>query len=165
MNSNILFATEATCISNGQYEGVALILTLDALIIANTDEDMPQRILSLSELSGVDYVTDPTLLTLKLTLPNLEDKSISQDECVVEMDATSRARVADYVRNTVLMQLPDDMSEQEEMSVSPDFSVTNESFEKEQTLSFYVNPQNRNYFLNLLTLAKQQKQNYNFPVF
>lgn len=86
----------------------------------------------------------------------------------MEMDPACRARVADYVRNTVgLMQMSEDASpDHSEMSISPLLSPTRstEGTGHEQLLSFYVNPQNRNYFLSMLGLAKQQCEDYCFPV-
>lgn len=160
---NILFVTDATIISNNsQYEAAALFLTADALVIVNTDEDVVSRVISLSELNALNNGSDPTLLCLKLSPP------VAKDECTVEMDPACRARVADYVRNTVgLMQMPDDVSpDHSEMSISPLLTPTGttEGAGHEQLLSFYVNPQNRNYFLSMLDLAKQQREDYCFPV-
>lgn len=165
-NNNILFVTEATIISNNsQYEAAALILTADALVIVNTDEDVVSRVITLSELNALNNGSDPTLLCLKLSPPVV---NVVKDECVIEMDPACRARVADYVRNTVgLMQMPEDVSpDHSEMSISPLLSPTRttEGVAHEQLLSFYVNPQNRNYFLSMLQLAKQQREDYCFPV-
>lgn len=168
--SNIIYITDATSIScSGQYEAVTLILTLDALIIINSDLDKIQRVLSIIELSGLDSVTDPTLLSLKLALPKPEAKIA--DEIVIEMDPVSRARVADYVRTTAnLVQIPaEDLNAESDrsMSISPDLDEgSEEDVQREQTtLTFYVNPQNRNIFLCLLAQARKQTQSYNFPVF
>ncbi|XP_017781523.1 PREDICTED: vacuolar protein sorting-associated protein 13B [Nicrophorus vespilloides] len=166
-DGHILFVTEATAITNiSQYDAVALILTTESLVIIDVDEDMTQRVLSLSELSGVNN-NDPTLLCLKLDPPKVSLKT--EDDEIVEMDPVSRARVADYVRSTVgLMQLPDSQSpEHSEMSISPDSSPSgspNGGNVEETLLTFYVNPQSRNYFLCVLTLAKQQWQEFNFPI-
>lgn len=164
--SNILFVTEATAISNvNQYDSVNLILTLDTLIIVNTDEDNTERILILSEVNGTGCTSDPTLLTLRLILPKPEPK-IEGD--IVEMDPVSRARVADYVRNTTgFVHIPDDLETDRSMSISPDLidESQQEAGLSEQVISFYMNAQNRSYFLCLMSLAKKQTQNYNFPVF
>lgn len=168
MKSDILFVTEATHISHLNYEAIALILTSEALIIVNTDEDTSHRIISLSELTAVENSLDPTLLSLKLTMPTLQAPK-SSDECAIEMDPDCRARVADYVRNTVgLMMLSSDLSpEQSEMSISPLETPTpsvDGTASEHTVLSFYVSPQNRNYFLNLFSLAKQLSEEYTFPV-
>lgn len=165
--SNILFVTDATVISNAcQYEAVALILTADALIIVNTDEDIISRVITLSELNTLNNSSDPTLLCLKLCPPIVHP--VVKDECMVEMDPACRARVADYVRNTVgLLQMPDDVSpDHSEMSISPLLTPTGttEGTGHEQLLSFYLNPQNRNYFLSMFGLAKQQSEDYCFSV-
>lgn len=153
--------------SMAQYEAVALILTTDALIIVNTDEDVPHRLISLSELSSTDN-NDPTLLALKLSPPMFASLKNNEEDCTVEMDPACRARVADYVRNTVgLLQLPSDFSpEHSEMSISPLLtpSTSIDGNSHEQALTFYVNPQNKNYFLSMLLLAKQQLQDYSFPI-
>ncbi|KAJ8927593.1 hypothetical protein NQ314_019920 [Rhamnusium bicolor] len=166
-HSQLLYVTEATSITNNyQYESIALILTIDALIIINTDEDETQRIISLSELS-VTPSNDPTMVVFKLSPPLVQVKS--EDETSIEMDPACRARVADYVRSTVgLLNLPESLlsPEHSEISISPLSSpglVSNVSQEC-TILSFYVNPQSRNYFLCLFSLAKQHRHNYNFPV-
>lgn len=171
-STTILFATEATAITNfGNYESVALVLTSQALLVINTDEDMTQKILKLTELSGVDNANDPTLLTLKLTAPKTQAPKVrNDDEGAIELDPASRARIADYVRNTIgLMNFTEDnqSSEHSEISISPDQSAdeSTEEYQKEQTtLTFYVKPQSRNYFLCLLSLLKQDYETYSFPV-
>lgn len=170
--SVILFATEATSITNlGNYEAVTLILTTEALLIVNADEDVTQKILKLNELNGIDSASDPTLLTLKLSLPKLQvPKLKNDDECVVELDPDSRARIADYVKNTVGLinfSSENQSSEHSEISISPDLSADESNDENQRvqtTLTFYVNPQSRNYFLCLLSLLKQEYETYSFPV-
>ncbi|KAI4462018.1 vacuolar protein sorting-associated protein 13b [Holotrichia oblita] len=170
-STTILFATEATAITNfGNYEAVALVLTSTALLVINTDEDMTQKILKLTELSGVDNSSDPTLLTLKLTsLKPQTTKVRDDDEGAVELDPASRARIADYVKNTVGLMIASEnqSSEHSEISISPDQSAdeSNDEYQREQTtLTFYVSPHNRNYFLCLLSLLKQDYETYSFPV-
>lgn len=73
--SNILLVADATCLSSfGNYEPVSLILTLDAFIIVNMDEDMTQRILCLNEVVACENACDPTLMIIKLVLPKPEPK-------------------------------------------------------------------------------------------
>ncbi|CAH0555543.1 unnamed protein product [Brassicogethes aeneus] len=166
-NRNIIYVTEATSINNTQYEAIALILTTEALMIINTDEDRTDKVLSLAELSIVQS-NDPTLLVLKLTPPPVVVKQ--EDENVVEMDPVSRARVADYVKNTVgILNMPDGISQdRSDISISPLSSpraMSTTSMADVSTIySFYVNPQNRNYFLCLLSLTQQRQPNYHFPV-
>ncbi|XP_074031826.1 vacuolar protein sorting 13B isoform X2 [Leptinotarsa decemlineata] len=165
--SQILYVAEATNISStSQYESIALILTVDALIIVNLDEDETQRVISLSDLT-VCPNNDPTLLVFKLTPPLVQAKS--EDECAAEMDPVSRARVADYVKSTKgLLNLPESENgaEHSEIDISPLSSpgATENASEESTVLTYYVNLQCRNYFLCLLALAKQQRLNYNFPV-
>lgn len=170
-STNVLFATDATAITNfGNYEAVALVLTPGALLVINTDEDMTQKMLKLTELCGVDSPNDPTQLTMKLTLPTPQvAKATTDDEGPIELDAASRARIADYVKNTVGLMIGSEnqSSEHSEISISPDQSVdeSNEEHQGEQaTLTFYVNPESRNYFLCLLSLLKQDYETYSFPV-
>ncbi|XP_008197902.1 intermembrane lipid transfer protein VPS13B isoform X1 [Tribolium castaneum] len=144
---NVLFATEATMFNDSEFKGIGLVLAPDALIIVNLDDDNVKRIISLGQIQVVASDNDPTYLSFRIM------KQKCEEECVVEMDPASRARVADYVRSTAsLLQLP----EVNQHSVIMD--DTNEQ------INCYVNPQNRNYFVCLLTLAKQMNSNYNFPV-
>lgn len=166
---NLLYVTEATHISNfSQYEAVALILTSDALIIINTDEDVSQRVISLSELKRADNGNDPTLLSLKVCAIAAPQVKINNEEFQAEMDPACRARVEDYVKSTAgLLLLTEDLSpEQSEMSISP-LLTPSQSIDgngNEQLLTFYVNPLSRNYFLSMFLLAKQQVGSYCFPV-
>lgn len=160
----MLYITEATSITNySKYNAITLILTIDALIIINTDEDCTERIISISELTILEN-KDPTVLEFKLTPSLVHVKS--EDETAIEMDPASRARVADYVRSTVgILNLPVLQSDHSDISISPLSSPDIPDVSPELTvLTFYVNPQSRNYFLRLLALAKQHRHNYNFPV-
>lgn len=93
-----------------------------------------------------------------------------QDDIVVEMDPVSRARVADFVRNTTgLMQIPEEINRtcDRSMSISPDILEENSqdtTLNENSSLHFYMNTQERNYMLCLISLCKKQTQNYNFPV-
>lgn len=166
--NQFLFVTEATSVSTDyEFEAVTLILTIDALNIISNEEDNPQIVISLSEVN-VSQGSDPTILTFKLSPPPVKAK-ISEVDGIIEMDPISRARVADYVKNTLgHLNLPDSAPSEAHsgISISPlstpdlDESVTRKS----TVLTFFVNPQSRNYFLSLLALAKYQHQNYNFPV-
>ncbi|XP_072392830.1 intermembrane lipid transfer protein VPS13B [Diabrotica undecimpunctata] len=165
--SHLLYVTEATSISNAQYEAIALILTLESLIVVNLETDSTQRVINLSDLT-VCPSNDPTLLIFKLNPPL---KTPTMEEESVEMDPVSRARVAEYVKNTVgVLHLPEvsDLPDQSNFDVSP-LSSPGPSSEvdvsvESTVLTYYVNLQSRNYFLCLLNLAKQQRQNYNFTI-
>ncbi|KAF5296670.1 hypothetical protein FQR65_LT10210 [Abscondita terminalis] len=167
-DKTLLFVTDATFISSDrQYEAVTLILTTTHLVIINAENDVCQRRIPLSEIQPVENTTDPTLLNLKLII-SFNNTSKVQDDCLVEMDPACRARVADYVKSTVgLLHLPENESSgASEMEVSPCPSPTSaiDVTREESFLSFYVNPQNRDYFLTILILAKHQMQNYSFSI-
>lgn len=169
MSSNqFLFVADATSITNDyKFDPVTLILTLEALIVISNEEDCPQRVITLSEVN-INQGSDPALLTFKLSPPPAKTKA-SETDGVIEMDPVSRARVADYVKNTAgHLHLPATVPSEAHsgLSISPlstpdlDENATQES----TVLTFFVNPQSRNYFLCLFALAKHQHQNYNFPV-
>lgn len=166
--NQFLLVTEATSISDDyEFEAVTLVLTIDALIIINNEDDTPQRVISISDVN-VSHGNDPTILTFKLSPSQIKLKPADADG-VIEMDPVSRARVADYVKNTVgHLNLPDTANSDAHsgISVSPlSTPDLDENVKRESTiLTFFVNPQSRNYFLCLLTLAKHQHQNYNFSV-
>lgn len=70
-----------------------------------------------------------------------------------------RARVEEYVRtsSTGLASLPtdsDDQSDNSEPIIPP----------ADDTITFYVSPDSRNYFLSLLNVAKRQSQGKGFQV-
>ncbi|PSN31470.1 hypothetical protein C0J52_23169 [Blattella germanica] len=86
--NTLLHVTEATCITTaGTYKAVALVLTTQALFLIDTEEDVTRRVLALSELSGMDHPSDPTLLSFRL-------------QAVMETDAVSHSRIVDFVRRS-----------------------------------------------------------------
>nr|CAD7196002.1 unnamed protein product [Timema douglasi] len=151
----LLHVTEATCISpSGIYEPVALVLTTQALFLINTEEDTTQRVLSLSELSGLDHPTDPTLLCFQFQMPTMP----------MEMDPTSHARVVEFVRRSSgMVNFGNDSNSDAESSHSGS-PLLNDVMSFDTPLTFYVNPQLRNYFLSVLALAKRQSQGRGFAV-
>lgn len=163
--NDFLYVVEATSISGTyQYQALALILTVEALIIINMDEDITYKVISLSELNVIQN-NDPTMLAFKLNPPLPKIKN--EEEGAIEMDPVSRARVADYVKSTVgLLNLPDNSPEHSDISISPLSTPGAEEKTSQETtiLTYYINPQSKKYFLCLLALAKQQHLNYNFPV-
>lgn len=165
--SSVVFITEATWLTGeNEYRAVALILTTEYLIIANTDEDVTQRIISLPELNVNQVTPDPTLLSFRV-VPVLPPVLRNTEEEVVEMDPACRARVVDYVRSTVgLVHLRDDVSPApSEMGATVSrCGSPGGSSRLDAVLNFYVSPQNRNYFLAVMGLAQQQRQNCSFPV-
>lgn len=163
--SNLFAATEATLITlSSEYIAVALVLTNEALVIFNTDEDSAQRVVHLNEIIGVDTTSDPTLIAF-----NLKPPAKTMDD-PLEMDPACRERVANYVRNSAsLMHLPsrDSSPSQSDIDISPIASFPNspvKSSSDSPKLCFYVNPQFRNYFYNMLALAKQQSQDNTFRI-
>lgn len=148
---NVLLAIDATICTDSELKGIALILTTDALIIVNLDDDSVKRIISLGQIQVVVNDHDPTCLSFKIM------KQKCEEECIIEMDSASRARVADYVRSTAsLLQLPGEINQHSVISSHLD--------DINEEIICYVNPQNRNYFVCLLALAKQMNNNYSFPV-
>lgn len=169
-SSKFLHMTDATSVSSTfQYAPVTLIITNKNLIVVNADEDVIQNCFILSEVEPMKINSDPTLLNLVL-VPTETVVLKVEDDVIVEMDPASRARVADYVKNTVgLMQVAGGSKGPSEMSISPLSSPGGENegnAESRKTLSFYVNPQDRNYFLCLLAMAKHEDKNVynNYPV-
>nr|CAI5821777.1 unnamed protein product [Callosobruchus analis] len=176
----MVFALEATSVVDGAVQdAVALILTPDALIIVNLDRDDSLTVLGLADLHVVPHSDDPTVLKLKhvnVAKPpppppsptqqqqQHEQPAKTEDDFAMEMDPVSRARVADYVKSTVsLLNLQDGS----EISMSPLSSpglVAIPADEDTTSFIYYVSPQNRNYFVYLIKLAKLQLHNYNFPV-
>ena len=153
----LLHVTDATYITPaGTYKAITLILTTQALFLIDTEEDLTKRVLSLTELSGIDQPSDPTLLSFHLQAP-------------VETEAALNARVVDFVRHTSGMvaeignYTAGNQSEPEESS-SLGSPVNSEQDKNTDPLQFYVNPQSRNYFLSVLALAKRQSQGQGFSV-
>lgn len=164
--SRVVFITEATWItSEDEYRAVALILTTEYLIIANTDEDVTERIISIPEINIKQTSSDPTLLSFRV-VPVSPPVLRNAEEEVAEMDAACRARIVDYVRSTVgLMHLRDDVSpESSEMGAVSRCGSPGGSSRLDAVLNFYVSPRNKNYFIAVLGLAQQQRQNCSFPV-
>ncbi|KAL3269016.1 hypothetical protein HHI36_008100 [Cryptolaemus montrouzieri] len=169
-NCKYIHVADATSIaSDAQYTSVALIITNKNLVIINLDDDVIQDTISLSELEAVKGNGDPNLLSLEL-VPRQTTVLKVVDELNIEMDPTSRARVADYVKNTLgLLQVTNHSREPSEMSISPLSSPggrNDENAESKTVFTFYVNPQDRNYFLCLLSIAKHEHLNSynNYPV-
>ncbi|XP_044753199.1 vacuolar protein sorting-associated protein 13B isoform X2 [Coccinella septempunctata] len=169
-SSKFLHMTDATSVStNFQYASVALIITNKNLIIVNADEDVVQNSIILSEVEPLKSNSDPTLLSLEL-VPTKPIVLKVEDDVIVEMDPASRARVADYVKNTVgMLQVAGGSKGPSEMSISPLSSPgggNDSEAESKKVLSFYVNPQDRNYFLCLLAMAKHENLDMcnNYPV-
>lgn len=167
-NSHLLFVTEAISVSQTAIQApVALILDLDTIVVVNLDTDEVEKVLPLSEISLV-HNSDPTVLSLKY-LPKTTKKLLekSEDELAVNMDPEMRARVADYVKSTVgLLNPRDDVSVHSGISISPLSSPGSLDEEETEgvTLHFYTSSDSLKYFVCLLNLAAQQRDNYHFSV-
>jgi len=151
----LLHVTEATYVSpSGSYEAVALVLTTRALFLVDIEEDMTRRVLSLAELSAVEHPSDPTLLCFRF-------------QATVEMEAASHSRVVDFVRHSsgMVADIAHDSEQSEvESSLSDSPILSEPPGSSDAPLMFYVNPQSRNYFLSVLTLAKRQNEGRGFAV-
>ncbi|CAG9862164.1 unnamed protein product [Phyllotreta striolata] len=170
-SNDLLYVCEGTSISNAsQYETVALILTTDVLIVFSLEQDAVQKVLNLSELA-VCPSNDPTLLVFKIIASDSPKVNKEPDEESIDMDPDSRARVEDYVKKTTNFMLSPkkyEYSDEVAISVSPLSSVSSQcgenTEEKSTLLTYYVNLQNRNYFLCLLELALKRRHYYSFEI-
>jgi hypothetical protein len=85
----------------------------------------------------------------------------------VELEATSHARVVDFVRRSsgMVADVARDSAQSEvESSLSGSPVVPEAPDSTDTLLMFYVNPQSRNYFLSVLALAKRQSEGRGFAV-
>ena len=168
IETNILFATEAILVNNHEQEAVTLILTLDSVIIVNTESDFIQKVFELDELTGAKDSNGTTVLTLKLNMQKQDPVKVKiEDECVVELDAASKARIADYVKATTGLANFSKNHSLDNMDINISDTSGEESHvddDEKPNLMFYINLQSRNYFLCLLNLVKMQRQGYNFPI-
>lgn len=166
----MLFVTEATSITHASiFAAVALILTVDSIVVVNLDNEDIIRVISLGEISIV-LNNDPTILSLKRIPPKKVQKDFEkvEDELAINMDPEMRARVADYVRSTVgLLNPPEDMSVHSGISISPLSSPDIETDDKQSetsVMNFYISSQKMKYFVCLVNLATQQRSGNHFPV-
>lgn len=149
----LLHVTEARSMT-ASGSSVALVLTTWALFLVDTEQDKTTRVISLAELSGLDHPSTPTLLCLRF-------------QPALEMEATSHARVVDFVRHSsgMVADTAHDDAQSEAESTLSDSPVLAESQGSTDTpLLFYVNQQSRNYFLSILALAKRQSEGRGFSV-
>jgi vacuolar protein sorting-associated protein 13B len=149
----LLHVTEATSVS-ASGSSIALVLTTWALFLVDTEQDITTRVISLAELSGVEYPSVPTLLCLRF-------------QPAVEMEATSHARVVDFVRHSLGMVADtarDGAQSEAESSLSGSPVLSEPQGLTDTPLMFHVNQQSRNYFLSILALAKRQSEGRGFSV-
>jgi len=150
----LLHVTEAIS-TNASSSSVALVLTTWALFVVDIEQDITTRVISLAELSSVEYPSSPTLLCFRF-LP------------AVELEAASHARVVDFVRNSsgmVADTAHDDAQSEVESSLSGSSVLSEPQGSTDDIpLEFNVNQQSRNYFLSILALAKRQSEGRGFSV-
>ncbi|XP_012268331.2 intermembrane lipid transfer protein VPS13B isoform X1 [Athalia rosae] len=157
---NILHIINADhVIHQGSNQAVSLILTRQVLLVVNIAEDSTEKIFTLNELTSIDHPSDTTMLCLHCPPTVTQLATPSSPREYREMDQEMRARVAEYVRTSTsgLASLPTDSDAQSDNSepVMPP---------ADNTITFYVSPDSRNYFLSLLNVAKRQSQGKGFQV-
>lgn len=190
-HDNILHIINADhVIHQGSNQAVSLVLTRKALLVVNIAEDTTEKVFTLNELTSVDHPSDTTMICLHcpptVTQPATpsspreyrevystyiiidmianfgligDSNEIIFDGFFVQMDQEMRARVEEYVRtsSTGLASLPTDSDAQSDSS-EPAMPLA------DNTITFYVAPDSRNYFLSLLNTAKRQSQGKGFKV-
>lgn len=140
---------------DGAMEAVTLLLTVHALFLINVEQDNVQKVLSLSELTSIEKSDDPTLISLCFQHPVAS----------LETDASSRARVVNFVRQGGgLVTSASDCSPSDSGSSNSCGFVKVEPRTFQTVLTFIVNPQQRDYLISLLTVIKRQCQGRGFPV-
>lgn len=169
LSGHILYITEATSITqDSMFTAVALILTIENLVVINLENDEIDRIMPLEEVISVPN-SDPTILTLKHVPPKIVQKEKLEDELAINMDPEMRARVADYVRSTaglLRVESEDVPSVHSGISVSPLSSpdIVDVSQGESVTLNYLVTTQKIKYFVCVLNLAGQQRSKGHFQV-
>ncbi|XP_047111784.1 vacuolar protein sorting-associated protein 13B [Schistocerca piceifrons] len=151
-----LYVVEAVQRSeNADMEAVTLLLTVHALFLINVEQDNVQKVLSLSELTTIEKSDDPTLISLCFQHPVAS----------IETDTSSRARVVNFVRQSGgLVTSASDCSPSDSGSSNSCGFVKVEPRTFQTVLTFFVNPQQRDYLIALLTIIKRQCQGRGFPV-
>ncbi|XP_015594814.1 vacuolar protein sorting-associated protein 13B isoform X2 [Cephus cinctus] len=159
-NDSILHVASADrVIHQGSNQAVMLVLTRQALLLVDVVEDSVEKIFPLSELTSLDHPSESTMLCLyyppAVTQPV---RPVSPTEHH-EMDQEMRARVEEFVRtsSTGLGSLPTNSDAQSDTSeiAAP---------QPDDTLTFYVSADLRNYLLSLINIAKRQNQTSGFIV-
>ncbi|XP_043466399.1 vacuolar protein sorting-associated protein 13B [Leptopilina heterotoma] len=146
-------------VHQGSNRAVILVLTRQALLLVNVDEDSVEKIFSLKELIGADHPSDSTMLRLFCPSPVTHPaRNISPMEHT-EMNQEMRARVAEFLRTSStgiasLSTNSDAQSDTHETILPP----------PESSLTFYVSPDSRNYLLTVFNVAKKQSQGSGFNV-
>lgn len=146
-------------IHQGSNQAVTLVLTRQVLLVVNIAEDSTEKVFTLNELTSVDHPSDTTMLRLHCPPAITQPEAPSSPREYREMDQEMRARVEEFVRTstTGLASLPTDSDAQSDNSESVMPPADN-------TITFYVTPDSRNYFLSFLNAAKRQSQGKGFKV-
>ncbi|XP_063236346.1 intermembrane lipid transfer protein VPS13B [Bacillus rossius redtenbacheri] len=147
----LLHVADATLRTPAGHRPVALVLTTQALFVVDVEEDVCQRVLSLSELAVAERSPDPTLLCFRFRMPAMP----------MDMDPASHARVVDYVRHSAAAACPDDSPSEAGTSQS-DGSCEQGQFDA--PLTFLVAPLWRDHFVSVLELAKRHSEGRGFAV-
>ncbi|XP_046469502.1 intermembrane lipid transfer protein VPS13B isoform X2 [Neodiprion pinetum] len=159
-HDNILHTINADhVIHQGSNQAVTLVLTRNALLVVNVAEDTTEKVFTLNELTSMDHPSDTTMLCLHCPPTVTQSAAPSSPREYREMDQEMRARVEEFVRtsSTGLASLPTDSDAQSDSS-EPIIPVA------DNTITFYVSPESRNYFLSLLNVTKRQSQGKGFQV-
>ncbi|XP_066257341.1 intermembrane lipid transfer protein VPS13B isoform X1 [Euwallacea similis] len=167
-SSQVLFVTEVTSVSkNSLFIPVALVLTVDSIVVINLQTEDVLQIVPVSEVI-LGHNNDPTVLSLKHTPVKVVPKEKVEDELAINMDPEMRARVADYVRSTVALLSPqeDVVSVHSGVSNSPLASPILESEQQDETvvMNYFIAQHKIKYFSCLLNFARQQRDDKHFPV-
>ncbi|KAJ8868198.1 hypothetical protein PR048_032007 [Dryococelus australis] len=139
---------------SGGYKPVALVLTTQALFVVDSEEDVTQRVLSLSELCVAERCPDPTLLSFQFKMPAMP----------MDMDPASHARVVDYVRHSTSLMHGGNDDIHSEAGTSQSEGSSCEQGHLDTPLTFLISPLWRNYFVCVLELAKRHSQGRGFAV-
>lgn len=147
------------------FEGtpMLLIVSLETLVLIDVTEDVIKRAISVSEISDV-FTDGLTEIRIALVQP-VKPPPQNAEAFEIEMDPVSRARVADYVKNSAglvqLSPLGSTSNSDDESVVAPQRPLISLA---QPSLVFHVNSPIRNYLCDILELVRQQNKNNTFRV-
>ncbi|XP_043268199.1 vacuolar protein sorting-associated protein 13B isoform X2 [Venturia canescens] len=155
----ILHVTDAKLpICEGVERRIMLILTRQTLVVANIDESSAEKIYLLKEVTNAEHISDPTLLCLYCQqTQNSSERSPSPTEDP-EMDQAMRVRVEQFVRGSSTGR-----TNFSGTYLQPE-PIQGLQSNRNNVLTFYIEPTKRNYFLSLFEVAKRQDQGSDFIV-
>lgn len=147
---------------------VVLIVTYEAIIMIDINEDVIRKIIAVTEIHNIQ-TSDASEIRISLVpAPRPVVQNVEPYE--IEMDPVSRARVADYVKNAaglVQMSPLQSTSNSEDGSGGPSNRITPVKLPAMATqpcFVIYVDPNIRTYLYDMLILVKQQNQNNTFKI-